>query len=86
MYANQQSLYDLNHDLRECVEIKNSGGARLTSKMSLVLGSPSVALVQDRSPVAWEQDSTSWDCPGGPVAKTPRSQGRGLGFESWSRN
>ena len=54
--------------------------------MSLVLGSTSVALVQDLSPVAWGQDSTFWDCPGGPVAKTPGSQGRGLEFEPWSGN
>lgn len=60
-----------------------SGGAQLTSEMSLVLNSTSVALVQDFSPVAWGQDSTLWACPGGPVAKTPRSQGRGLGLEPW---
>ena len=63
-----------------------SGGARLASKMSLVLGSTSVALVQGLSPVAWGQDSIFWDCPGGPVAKSPRSQGSGLGFEPWSGN
>ena len=27
-----------------------------------------------------------WDFPGGPVAKTPRSQGRGPGFSRWSGN
>ena len=26
----------------------------------------------------------SWDMPGGPVAKTPFSQCRGLGFDPWS--
>ena len=28
----------------------------------------------------------SWDFPGGPVVKTPRSQCRGPGFDPWSGN
>ena len=30
--------------------------------------------------------STSWDFPGGPVAKTPSSQCGGPGFNPWSGN
>ena len=33
-------------------------GAQLTSQVTLVLGSTSVALVQCLTPEAWEQDST----------------------------
>ena len=33
-------------------------GAQLTSQVTLVLGSTSVALVQCLTPVAWEQDLT----------------------------
>ena len=31
-----------------------------------------------------ERDFRTWDFPGGPVAKTPHSQCRGLRFDLWS--
>ena len=36
--------------------------------------------------VLFLSEHSSWDFPGGPVAKTPRSQCRGPGFDPWSGN
>ena len=46
----------------------------------------SVEATEKGSGVVLSSVSSFRDFPGGPMAKTPRSQCRGLGFDPWSGN
>ena len=59
-------------------------------KTSLVINTQKlegiVTYARPRGNPRWGQEMEIWDFPGGPVAKTPRSQFRRPGFSPWSGN
>ena len=60
-----------------------ANGDQLDTKRTLA---PRQGCKMNETPAPWKRFSVYWDFPGGPAAKTPYSQCRGLRFNPWLRN
>ena len=75
------------HREKDTASIAFSSGARGWTRLgepATTLWEPKLAQVE--RPLGRWKEAPSWDCPGGPVAKTPSSQYRGPGFNPWWQN